>query len=422
MAATQPGNMNQSQKGPGRSVVDVLRYWLLWLLTLLRLRRPVHPHILRAQTVRLDTAGIAAAAAEGESFEIPLGKVMAVVRVSRATIWDGDFRAVEVGPEDLRPMEPEPDLHFVGSVAGDEGSEVRLTITPDQVSGYLLMSDAWWFVEPKRKFDDRAKPEEHIVYRTRDLHFRLEYGDDGRRGNGGDEGGVEPPHRVNPIVGIAMLADREYEGQANVTGVSWWQQQAGLINQVNGIFRARLGSEFRVRVFILDRRTSSLNTSDALALLRQIPDPIQLVVGNLRLLTVRQSSGVEVAHLTSGKNLNGDTLGIAWQPGVYSLSQQQLFWLGGGGLFGGGPNLAYQNMMLATHELGHNFDGAHEEADEWCVAHFLWCWDYERTIMWPTYYDDNQSFFSNGSRSATHNNRRRISDNFATGRNRNFGP
>jgi metallopeptidase family M12-like protein len=402
-------------------VSSVVRRWFLRLLAVLRLRRQAHPHILRAQTVRLDTEGIARAAASGVPFGIPLGKRVATVVVSDSTVWDGDFSAVEIDLEDQRPVEPEANIHYVGVVEGDEPSEVRLTITPDQVSGYLLVSDGWWFVEPKRKFDPKAERDEHLIYRTKDLHFKLEYGNDVRLGDERGEGGVEPAHRVNPIVGIAMLADREYESQANVTGISWWQQQASLINQINGIFRARLGSEFRVRVFILDRRPSPLNSTNADDLLDQVHDPIDIVVGNIRQLSVRQSSGVEVAHLTSGKNLEGNTLGIAWQPGVYSLSQQQLFWLGGGGgLFGGGPNLAYQNMMVPTHELGHNFNGAHEEADEWCVAHFIWCWDYERTIMWPTYYDDNQSFFSNGSRSAGHNNRRRISDNFATGRNRNF--
>jgi hypothetical protein len=40
--------------------------------------------------------------------------------------------------------------------------------------------------------------------------------------------------------------------------------------------------------------------------------------------------------------------------------------------------------------------------------------------MWWAFHDDNQPFFSSGSRSARRNNRRRIQDNFATGRNRNF--
>jgi hypothetical protein len=77
-------------------------------------------------------------------------------------------------------------------------------------------------------------------------------------------------------------------------------------------------------------------------------------------------------------------------------------------------------MMVAAHELGHNFNGAHEEADEWCVAHFIWCWDYVRTLMWPTYYDDNVSRFSDGSRNAAHNNVERVSTNMTSGRNVNF--
>lgn len=402
------------------SVARVLRYWILWLLALLRIRRQPHPHILSAQTVRLDAASIARAAASGEPFRLPLGRTFAIVEVSRASISDGGIRAVAIDSEEHEEL-IDPDIHFLGTVSGDQESDVRLTITSDQVSGYILKADGWWFVEPKRKFDARAEQDEHIIYRTKDLHFKLEYGKDELPVKERGEGGVEPPHRVNPIVGIAMLADRQYENQANVTGLSWWQQQAGLINQVNGIFRRRLDCEFRVRIFILDRRTTSLNTSDAEDLLDQVENPIRLVVGDLRQLSVRQSSAIEVAHLTSGKNLDGNTLGVAWRPGVYSLSQQQLFWIGGGGgLLGGGPNLAYQNMMVATHELGHNFNGVHEQADEWCVAHFIGCWDYERSIMWRTYYDDNQPLFSDGSRSASRNNRRRISDNFAMGRNRNF--
>ena len=102
------------------------------------------------------------------------------------------------------------------------------------------------------------------------------------------------------------------------------------------------------------------------------------------------------------------------------MSQQQLIWLGGGGLFGGPPNLAFQNMMVAAHELGHNFNGAHEEGDEWCVAQFIWCWDFVRTILWPTIYGDSVPRFSAGDRDPAHNNRQRISTNMATGRNVNF--
>jgi Metallo-peptidase family M12 len=130
-------------------------------------------------------------------------------------------------------------------------------------------------------------------------------------------------------------------------------------------------------------------------------------------MAVRQRTGIEVAHLTSGKNLDGNTLGIAWQPGAWSLSQQALFWIGGGGLFGGGPNLSFQNMMVAAHELGHNFTGDHGAAEEICVAHFIFCWDYERTIMWPTYYSDNRDEFSDA-------NDTRIKTDAATGRNVNY--
>lgn len=77
-------------------------------------------------------------------------------------------------------------------------------------------------------------------------------------------------------------------------------------------------------------------------------------------------------------------------------------------------------MLIAAHEIGHNFDSDHDEADRWCVAHFIGCVDYVRTLDWRTIYADSVDRFSDGSRTAGHNNQQRISTNMATGRNQNF--
>ena len=69
-------------------------------------------------------------------------------------------------------------------------------------------------------------------------------------------------------------------------------------------------------------------------------------------------------------------------------------------------------MMVTAHELGHNFNAYHELADEWCVFSFIGiCFDHERSIMWPTFYNDNQPRFSDGSRNPAHNNVKQIDDN-----------
>lgn len=384
-------------------------------------RRP-HPHIRRHAVIRLSIPEIEPRARAGEAFELPLGKSLVTVVVrpesvttEAATIVGG--RAGEAVTSSTHPPVLDDIVTFAGEVSGAKNSEVRLTITEAWLRGYVLTEDEWWFIEPLRKFRLEAAFDEYVVYRTRDLRFKLEFGEDykprkveGRAGGSG----TDPPHRVNPIVPVAMVHDEQYNWQA---GGRAYDNQRALINEVNGLYR-QVGCEFRISVFIWT--VNWLTSTNAERMLDQVEDAVRTLWTDLRLVANRRSRNTEVAHATTGKNLDGNTLGIAWQPGVYSLSQQQLIWIGGGGLFGGPPNLAFQNMMVAAHELGHNFNGAHEEADEWCVAHFIWCWDNVRTVMWPTFYDDNVPRFSDGSRNASHNNAQRVSTNMTSGRNVNF--
>ncbi len=102
---------------------------------------------------------------------------------------------------------------------------------------------------------------------------------------------------------------------------------------------------------------------------------------------------------------------MAHEPGVTSLSQQRITV----NPFAGIRNLCYENMLIACHEIGHNFNGDHAFAEEFCVTDLLGiCLDNERTIMWETIYSDNRDDFSD-------QNRQRITSDMAFGRNGDFG-
>ena len=375
----------------------------------LRIGLRPHPHMRRHAVVRLSPGRLRALARSGEPFELPLGRsesVTVVVRPAGITADAAELIVARAGEEPgRRPVAEDPT--FAGSVVGREGSVVRLTITDAWLQGYVRTASDWWFVEPLRKFRLDAEFDEYVVYRTRDLRFKLEFGDDfkPRKVEQGGAGGVEPPHRVNPIVPICMVHDEDYSSQA---AGNPYDHQRALINDVNGIYAA-IGCEFRITVFIWT--VNWLTSTKADRMLDQVEDVVRSVWTDLRQVANRRSHNTEVAHATTGKNLDGNTLGIAWQPGVYGISQQQP---------GGQGSLAFQNLMIAAHELGHNFDGSHDEGDEWCVAHFIWCWDFVRTIMWPTIYGDSVPRFSAGDRDPSHNNEQRISTNMASGRNGNF--
>ena len=110
------------------------------------------------------------------------------------------------------------------------------------------------------------------------------------------------------------------------------------------------------------------------------------------------------------KKLMDTLLGTPNRPGHYGFSQISFHHVEGYRF-----PLYYQNTLLMTHEFGHNFNGVHAEADEWCVTNFIWCWDYVRTVMWDTLYDDNVDELSNGSRNSSHNNLDRIRTNWKAG-------
>jgi hypothetical protein len=427
--------------GPGLIGVILCGLALIILAVFLLLRaNRIHPCVKRYFVTSLDTIDIMHKVDRGVPFSITIGKDTVQIRVEPDQILDEDTIIIEEhrqGEPSRRTLGKSPT--FAGSVVDTEGkSDVRLFITKDVLAGYVLHAGSWWFVEPMRRFRIDANPSDYVVYRTRDLRFKLNLEDDEvpikeeqfSPNNIPDGAGYLPDsssstpvptptaHTVGPSIGIALVADGEYYDITKWLGGQWYQEQLAVLNVVNGLFKKNLGCWFIPRVFICSR--NDMPSCNASRLLDQLEDCVKKLWADLRPVQNRISKGTEVAHLTSGKNLDGSTLGIAWRPGVYSLSQHQLFWIGGGGGFGGPPNLMFENMMIMSHELGHNFNGVHVEADKWCVSHFIWCWDYERSLMWPTFYDDNNAWISDGSKNANHKNRQRMNRDMQSGRNRNF--
>ena len=105
------------------------------------------------------------------------------------------------------------------------------------------------------------------------------------------------------------------------------------MNSLNSFYPARVGIEFVVQRYYLHTGTA-LSSNDAHTLLDQFGARVRQVVGDIRQVTVRQSVGIEIAHLMTGRSMKGKTLGTAWQPGVWALSElhyiPQVFWTGEG--------------------------------------------------------------------------------------------
>lgn len=420
-------------------VMLLLIVGILWTYSLVK---RIHPCVKKYSVTSLNPAEIKKKADAEEPFSIRIGERVIEMTVKPDPLLDEDCEIIEIKDEKEIRGKLKDVFTYTGKVAGfEEGGDVRLTISEDFLSGYILVDDDWWFIEPLKKFRMDADVTDFIVYRTKDLKFKMNVDGDVQQqkvetvdpnklpeGSGYIEappsGSPAPgPHKVGPEIGLVAVADCEYHKQAKWTGAEWYVHQCAVIHTVNGIYCSQIGCFFKIKAWILAYK--QLDSSDASKLLDQLGSLVKNKWGDLRLVNVRQAKKTEVAHLTSGKNLDGNKLGMAWRPGVSGLSQQQLIWIGGGGgLWGGPPNLTFQNMMLAAHELGHNFEGRHSHAVKWCAKKmwfFGWhCVDYVRSIMWPSFYDDNLKIFSRGKKDPNHNNNKRMKNNMANERHVNY--
>jgi len=151
---------------------------------------------------------------------------------------------------------------------------------------------------------------------------------------------------------MAVVADVEFSNmQRNIYGTSPNAAVIARINVVDGIFTEQVGVQINLVEIQELSNNGSLTSTDPLTLLRQFGD-------------LTSSSGFDhpgVAHLFTGRNLNGSTIGIAY---VRALCHSR-FGIGVNEVTGGGTARA----LVVAHELGHNFGAPHDaEAGSACAS------------------------------------------------------
>ncbi|MFP3939378.1 MAG: M12 family metallo-peptidase [Thermoanaerobaculia bacterium] len=262
------------------------------------------------------------------------------------------YREVLLTDAGPREVDPGPVTTFRGSVEGEEDSVVRLTATSELFSGYVRTGEQWVFVDPLREYVPDAPADRAVVYREEDVRPEASglCGVTGRLHAVEDAGSDTPRltpkgHTTLRRLQVATDADGEYYQRYGNPGT--FDRIEGILNDVDGIYRRDLNLFISItfQQAWTDPSTDPYTSFDADTTLFEFRDWWN---------ANRTGTTRDTAHLFSGKDFNGGTVGIAWvgvicnRPDLsYGVSQDL--------------SSSFLRTQLTAHEIGHNLSASHDD-------------------------------------------------------------
>ena len=277
--------------------------------------------------------------------------------VTPHNLFSDRYRAEDVQPHGT--VEPERAFAntFKGKVAGDDASEVRLTIEDGKIIGFFDAGGDRFFVEPASRYSDSAASNQTVIYREKDaltqetfycaadLPGRIEYG--------AESVTADPTAQVVMTTRTLEIAtDADFEYVTLVGGASAANSQiASILNMVEGTYATQLD----LSISIVYQHTWSSpdpffgsNSGDILTRFRSHWN------ANLSNSIIPR----DTAHLFSGKSYILSA-GIAYVGAVCSSPTSSY---GVSGYVSWAPG----KFLIPAHELGHNLGGDHAETAQGC--------------------------------------------------------
>lgn len=275
---------------------------------------------------------------EGQPFSLDL---------ERTNLRSDDFQVLlQVEGGGYEPYTPDIPNTFRGDASGVSNSIVSASLIEGQMQAYVRTDFGTWGIQPLSDFDASAADDVYVVYAKEDI---LDKG----WTCGVSDSAVPPSQQSGQTYGtglalteMALDADWEYflARQQNVNNVL--NDIEFVINTMTGIYENDVQVTFEITSVIV-RTTSNdpYTTSDPSNLLNQFRNH-----WNGQQSFIRR----DIAHLMTGKNIDGGVIGIAYlgaicSPGTigYGLSETT---------FSGN---SVNRVGLTAHEVGHNYNAGH---------------------------------------------------------------
>ena len=242
---------------------------------------------------------------------------------------------------------------YEGALAGDPDAVVRMRVADGALDGVILTDGERYFVEPARRYDADAGAADTIVYRGSDTTAEpdaLGCGVDGGHSlhigtPAGSSGGARAARSAGgtKLLEMGVVADWEMF-QEHGSGTE--SHALALMNLVDGVYMAELDVSIAVtELVIFETSSDPFTTADPSGLLNQFTD--------YRREPASPVGDTDLAHLLTGRNLSGSTVGIAYLDVLCSQNY-------GTGLSEDFSSSNFMMTLLLSHEIGHNF-GAHHD-------------------------------------------------------------
>ncbi|MGB7621926.1 MAG: zinc-dependent metalloprotease family protein [Terriglobia bacterium] len=302
------------------------------------------------QVLELDLDQISAEAKSTGRISIEIDNIRTELVLRLKNLRSSDIQWTETTATGVVQESLPPVSTYDGEVEGEPDSQVRLLVRPELLIGFIRRGNDWIFIDPLSLYVPGAKRQQSVAYHEADI--RPEYpgvcgttllqdiGEDLFGARGGMVSKSDVKEATLTRFRIATDADYEFY-QTN--GSSSNSVIEGVLNEVDGIYQSQLNLTLTVGF-------QNVFTTPAQPYTQT--DPGQLL-NQFRQEWVAHRAGVQrdVAHLYSGKDLNGNVVGIAWLGAVCNSSY-------GFGLTSGSSFMG----KLSAHEIGHNFNAKHDDS------------------------------------------------------------
>lgn len=306
----------------------------------------VDGHMLEVLTIPENTG-------QGMLIPVVLDGGVYTLELEPRSVHSADFRLlVEQADGSLQEVEAPASTTFRGRVVEMPGSDVAASVTDAGMTATIVFRDdveTGWFIQPLGDIVDGAPANVHVVYDgSATIATDAICGGailDNNSVVGIDAQGFGSPRGTIITAEIAYDADFQFYQQNGSSSTNTTNDINNIQNAMNVIYERDCGVTFEITEIVI--RTSSggnpYTTSDASALLSQFRS---------HWLNNHQSIHRDLAHLMTGRNMSGSTIGIAWLSAVctsngYGVSQSR---------FSTNFNA---RVALTAHEVGHNFSAGH---------------------------------------------------------------